>query len=1686
MNNKTILTIRHNSSVIELTEELNGLQTLNEAATVNTAAVVAGPDGKTYDMQQIQEYVEASVDYINKYCPYLTPFSTKLIRCFTFAVDTMATDGIYIFINPGFVLNLVEKCNGLDGVLFVLIHEIYHNLFSHKEREAAQPDIFNPYDANVANCAEDYEINWIISETTEDPREMSEYDPNDPDDVPPYELDANGKSTGVKRLVFKGIVDKIGGLLDPKFAGWNAEKIYQYLITHKNELPPMGEPPKKIKIDSTDSQQDSSGNAGGSIDSPDEIEYDINQDEREGFEAGWAQAIADMRAQGLLESFTVSNKLFQSIFEAMSTGNAAYDKGYDNGYAACIKQVQDMIKNGSMGNSGNSPKITGIPPKCEMPKVKQPEETQDNQQNGSNQTNNSSDSQEGQGQSDSQQNGSQSSSTSDKQNPQQSNDSSISMQDIIDKIDKLAKEHPVQSDSSKSSNSDNSAENSDNSVAKPDGEYIGGDSFGVGQHTISKAEGAEIAKNAGIDMDDILKSGNNAESVFDDEGKVMAALKDIDKRLTMHQERASRDSNKKDSSQPGRGIIDGIIGILSDIRTTTIDWREELEDYFNGRIHMQNIGYNNNYIWDERYVDIYDYDEPDALEKIVIFLDTSGSMMGSEDDVAKCIHNIKQIIRDTDAVSADLYLFADGIYYGAPLDVNNISDNYENYNINLPIKSGGTTYKQIFSTIYTQYLDKRIIPDCIIVMTDSDLYYSIKDLPKDFACADDTVFMVVSDAKPKKLPFGTAIYVKPGDFNKVARKTKLNESMKPLQKFIPKRRIYPVDEAIKMPVKRVHAQDSDILGQADSVDNTVSQEPPVLSQERCHDIVKNAMRSDPESWKNLLDTAVTTIKNFPRLDVLFNKVGRNINVRHETDYEKTYQIVNDYLEIIIYNTGNIKIYGNVTLFGDDKINLWEQLFTEIDDACDDMIDFTSITGNMSIIGCKISALPKHMPNAIHGNLSLLRLPELATLDNLPKYNYINIDNCPKLSEDELERAGVVEESVKPKGRGMSAIIESRLALAKQFKSLNESTTGNAVNEEFRSTTFAKLFNQKEGSQRNGNRALTYVSEKNREILNKVEGTSDFPVMWSEITDDMITITHPNNDAKSKATYERRDQNKTDDWGIRIACDDEGKIIFIITGNNLAKENKNRRSHDEPYQLYNWIDNGWLYVDKDIIDVINLRIDNLKYAKLGFAVYLNAYFKLGIISTLVEDLQSNNSKLLDMTYVMRKVNAQDPDNLPGKYKKVRDIWTTVKNSDLYVDLTNSNVQSMIYNYYTNVLNADPGYINELDQVLKNAAPAIEDFKSFGLDYAKQNLMRLTGKVRVIPDNTPMGYHLFNMTFPDLELILDHVETIYDIDSEHSSYASRMPGDDRAELGKINPYDKDILKYGEFDIKKNRETDAAERSKFGILNNSRKRKLIQNVRDNAITGTNYSLKQLNDPALMKKDAEGKLFTPNTDEQTKESLSGISDMIRGLNTKFDKTTKVFERLYPDVAKYDKYNKVQKHYDRIKRAIDMYADAGNNLIKQSKIADMMLVKLGYEYDGKRTRSIGYQDTVSGQIAAAIERVKHNTSREVNDIYDITDPGYGILPAIENICYIDIKAFMAKDWNDIKKKLKFYHSTTDNDDKKTRHTMKVQQEAIDSLRSNSINKLARPISLLVSGYAFLINDMTALRADLRALGKSE
>jgi predicted metal-dependent peptidase len=172
---------------------------------------VTAPDGTVINMEELSYHMNvAKVAVINQ-APLFSTFVNQFTPIFTFGVQTMATDGEHLFVNPqfGMKLSYLER-------IFVLLHEIMHCVLNHMQRMEGRGAQATPAQGgdpvSVWNLATDYEINAILVDT-----------------FPAYFS---------KELVLGG---ELHGLYDEQWLNKAAEHIYNELL---NSMPHTNPPPE--------------------------------------------------------------------------------------------------------------------------------------------------------------------------------------------------------------------------------------------------------------------------------------------------------------------------------------------------------------------------------------------------------------------------------------------------------------------------------------------------------------------------------------------------------------------------------------------------------------------------------------------------------------------------------------------------------------------------------------------------------------------------------------------------------------------------------------------------------------------------------------------------------------------------------------------------------------------------------------------------------------------------------------------------------------------------------------------------------------------------------------------------------------------------------------------------------------------------------------------------------------------------------------------------------------------------------------------------------------------------------------------------------------------------------------------------------------------------------------------------
>ena len=163
------------------------------------------PDGGMIDMKKLIKDQRLAKAALNTRLPHIGILAEKLRFIYTFEVDTQATDGYNVFINPKFTNDLT-----IEGKMFVMAHELMHCLLNHVRRGKA----INAMNMK-GNIAADYEVNqtlvdlglitekfvkdlggYIDKQWSRKPFEQIFYQMKDP--TPPNQQQQNGGGSGMQ------------------------------------------------------------------------------------------------------------------------------------------------------------------------------------------------------------------------------------------------------------------------------------------------------------------------------------------------------------------------------------------------------------------------------------------------------------------------------------------------------------------------------------------------------------------------------------------------------------------------------------------------------------------------------------------------------------------------------------------------------------------------------------------------------------------------------------------------------------------------------------------------------------------------------------------------------------------------------------------------------------------------------------------------------------------------------------------------------------------------------------------------------------------------------------------------------------------------------------------------------------------------------------------------------------------------------------------------------------------------------------------------------------------------------------------------------------------------------------------------------------------------------------------------
>jgi predicted metal-dependent peptidase len=203
------------------------------------------PDGQIIDMVDLIDQQYKAMAALTHLAPMFGGFISKLRYVYTFKVQSQATDGFNVFVNPQFTANL-----DFTGKCFVMAHELMHCLMNHMRREQGR-------DHTKSNIAADYEVNTTLV------------------------------SIG---LFKESTVKNLKAYIDMKFKDMGFEKIYDICNSSSSDDMSNDDQAKQAQQNQDSEDGDGDNNQGSGSGGDNKPEYSAD------YKAGWAQAIADYKA----------------------------------------------------------------------------------------------------------------------------------------------------------------------------------------------------------------------------------------------------------------------------------------------------------------------------------------------------------------------------------------------------------------------------------------------------------------------------------------------------------------------------------------------------------------------------------------------------------------------------------------------------------------------------------------------------------------------------------------------------------------------------------------------------------------------------------------------------------------------------------------------------------------------------------------------------------------------------------------------------------------------------------------------------------------------------------------------------------------------------------------------------------------------------------------------------------------------------------------------------------------------------------------------------------------------------------------------------------------------------------------------------------------------------------------------
>ena len=631
---------------------------------------------------------------------------------------------------------------------------------------------------------------------------------------------------------------------------------------------------------------------------------------------------------------------------------------------------------------------------------------------------------------------------------------------------------------------------------------------------------------------------------------------------------------------PGSGMFEMIDGVIANIYEPTIDWKKMLSRYLKGyAVNIDDIGYNKKGIVYGRYNRLRDI-EGESARRVLICIDTSGSVVSSGDYLRHIVANVSEICYKLGIMKINIIQFSDNVYKDTEVTKKNLPPQSA-----FAIKAdyeGGTSFMPVFRYIKSEYTDKHKNFQCIVFFTDRDLYHCPIPPEKEVRYAKKIIWFLLNDEQDiKKMPYGKQICISADMFNKQLTSYETNESIETRDYM--NKKIYKLNEAGPFgsykKAAALRAKEREIATQvasrsadpdsspADGADTTLASPPPA-PKKKLTMMQKRQLAIDAIMQNGNFNSVATQ----ERGDEVFNACKKWLSnicrlqlYRKKEDVGDGYWAPKTYAYVTPWNT--IEVVGDVRLMGEECFNTWPK----------DLV-FENVNGTLDIgFNSQAFHLPKGLPLKVNGNVRLTNMKRLEDLDGFPVTvsGKVIISACPNMKSlyGAPQRCSfffsdnfTFEEYIDYVKVTYNKIIES--ARTKNVHKINEAFASNKLSQMFK-------------------------NPDNKEALKM--GVRKINIMWSEIPDSIIHGIY--NNVLEFINLRKKGKNSTGSgFGIYILADKNDKIYAIGTGDNTGI----------------WSGGGgWFYVRDEFITTLDDRRMLAYRANQGYQDKIDECKRLGI-------------------------------------------------------------------------------------------------------------------------------------------------------------------------------------------------------------------------------------------------------------------------------------------------------------------------------------------------------------------------------------------------------------------------------------------------------------------------------------------